>query len=220
MSSNKIINGFRSAVFDFDGVILNSNKGKTDAFRKTLDGDPPELVDRFIAYHMENGSVSRYVKFEHYYRDMLGRKDYGAATAKAIRNFGTFVRQVLMDADEIPGVIALLDNLCARGVPCFVVTGGAEHEVRDVVKARGLDRYFCRVLGAPSTKIENIQKLEDEELLHKPGVFYGDAKVDLQAAHAFNLTFVFVSGVSEWHTGTSVCRERGLPIIRDFVDLK
>ena len=215
-----MIDGYRSAVFDFDGVILDSNIGKTDAFRKTLADDPPELVEQFIAYHKENGSVSRYVKLEHYYRDMWGRKDYGAATVKAIERFGTFARQVLMNAKEIPGVTGLLETFRQRGVPCFVVTGGAEDEVRDVVKVRGLDRYFSRVLGAPATKKENLQKLEDEKLLSKPSVLYGDAKVDLQAARAFNLAFVFVSGVSEWGHGISVCREDGLPIIKDFVGLQ
>jgi phosphoglycolate phosphatase-like HAD superfamily hydrolase len=214
-----MIENYRSAVFDFDGVILDSNQGKLDAFRKTLAGDSPEVVERFLAYHIENGGVSRYVKFEHYYRHMLGWKDYAVATAEALQRFGMFARQVLMEAEEIPGAIALLDTLRERSVPCFIVTGGAEDEVRDVVKERGLDRFFSRVLGAPATKKENLQKLADQESLLKPSVFYGDAKADLHAARAFDLAFIFVSGVSEWHDGPSVCREQGLPIIKDFVGL-
>lgn len=210
---------YRSAVFDFDGVILDSNQGKIDAFRKTLAGDPPEVVERLIAYHIEHGGVSRYVKFEHYYRHMVGRKDYEVATVEALQRYGVLAKQVLMSAKEIPGVVALLDTYRKKSVPCFIVTGGAQGEVQEVVKTRGLDRYFSRVLGAPATKKENLQKLKDEDLLSKSGVFYGDARADLEAARAFNLPFVFVSGTSEWCQGSRVCMEQGLPIIRDFVGL-
>lgn len=219
MSLNSMIEGYCSAVFDFDGVIVDSNKGKTNAFRRVLAEDPPELVERFIAYHLEHGSVSRYVKLEHYYRNMLKRKDYEVATAKTVQMFGTLSSQILMNAEEIPGISNLLKILHDRRVSCFIVTGGKKEEVCNVVKARGWDLYFSRVLGSPATKIENLQLLEDAKLLVKPGVYYGDTKADFEAALAFDLSFVFVSGFSEWNDGRRICQEKSLAIIRDFYDL-
>ncbi len=61
---------YRTAVFDCDGVILDSNRLKSDAFRQSLHDEDPELVNAFISYHHAQGGVSRYVKFDYFYREL------------------------------------------------------------------------------------------------------------------------------------------------------
>ena len=207
------------AVFDFDGVVLDSNAAKTEAFRKTLADDPPELVDRLIDYHQYHGGVSRFVKFEHYYRNIRGGVDIASSMSRALDRFSAFSLRALMECDEIPGVRRILDRLVETNIPCFVVSGGAQDEVRKVVAARGLERYFHRVLGSPATKLENMAKLAAEGLLGSPGVYFGDARSDMDAATTFNLNFVFVAGRSEWRDGAAVCAHEGFSVIGDFGDL-
>ena len=55
-------------IFDCDGVILNSNSIKNFAFRLTLKNENKDLVDSFIKYHKENGGISRYEKFQHFFK--------------------------------------------------------------------------------------------------------------------------------------------------------
>ena len=42
------LNKYKSLIFDCDGVILNSNKIKTDAFRKVLNNFDQNAIDEFI----------------------------------------------------------------------------------------------------------------------------------------------------------------------------
>ena len=69
------INSYQVAVFDCDGVILDTNQVKSEAFAHALSDDPPELVRSFAQYHKESGWVSRYLKFEHYFKNI--RKQAG-----------------------------------------------------------------------------------------------------------------------------------------------
>ena len=57
-------------IFDFDGVIVESIPLKTAAFREVFSFVPDHL-DEIIAYHLENGGMSRYDKFRYIYADIL-----------------------------------------------------------------------------------------------------------------------------------------------------
>ena len=58
-------------IFDCDGVILDTNKIKTEAFKKTLNKYPKEKIDKLIAFHKENGGVSRKIKFEYFFNNII-----------------------------------------------------------------------------------------------------------------------------------------------------
>ena len=47
----EVMKKYKSLIFDCDGVILNSNKIKTEAFRKILQKYNQNAVDEFINYH-------------------------------------------------------------------------------------------------------------------------------------------------------------------------
>ena len=57
---------YQYIVFDCDGVILDSNSMKTQAFAKAINGEPQEKINLLLLYHKEHGGVSRYHKFTHY----------------------------------------------------------------------------------------------------------------------------------------------------------
>ena len=66
---------YKSLIFDCDGVILNSNQIKTDAFKKVLKKYNTNAVDEFITYHRKNGGVSRYIKIENFLKNILLREN-------------------------------------------------------------------------------------------------------------------------------------------------
>ena len=57
---NCSINSYKSIVFDCDGVILNSNSIKTQAFYDTTAFLGVDVANELKNYHLANGGVSRY----------------------------------------------------------------------------------------------------------------------------------------------------------------
>lgn len=210
---------YKSIVFDCDGVILDSNRIKTDAFRKALAEEPVELVDTFIQYHKENGGVSRYIKLQYYFNEIKKQEEYSQTLDDALARFAAIVREELIKAPMIEGVEAFLYLCQANKVPCFVNSGGDQEELREVFVERGIEHLFSMILGSPASKKENLAKLFAEDRLSTPILFYGDAYSDYLAAKAYEIDFIYVSGVSEWIEGSEFCSQNNISVIEDFKKL-
>ena len=66
---NCSINSYKSIVFDCDGVILNSNLLKLKLFMIPLLG--VDVANELKNYHLANGGVSRYYKFDYLLNSIL-----------------------------------------------------------------------------------------------------------------------------------------------------
>ena len=65
---------YRSLVFDCDGVLLDSNKVKSDAFYELALFAGKEKANELLTYHLKNGGVSRYEKIKYFYSEILKKK--------------------------------------------------------------------------------------------------------------------------------------------------
>ena len=83
-------------IFDFDGVILNSNKVKTIAFKRIAKRFGNENSKKLIAYHLKNGGISRYKKIRWFVEKVLKVNNeelinelifaYGLEVSKSLNN--------------------------------------------------------------------------------------------------------------------------------------
>jgi len=189
------LRAYASWVFDCDGVLLDSNKLKTLAFRELAAPFGKDIASSFVAWHQETGGVSRFTKVRHLVEELLGRRGDEALVSELIERFGTLVEQALIDAPLIPGVRELLEAL-PRGTEAWVVSGGLESEVRAAMAAKSLTRHFAGIYGSPATKDQILQRIAATHGLAN-GVFFGDARHDMEVAGRFALDFVFVSDASD-----------------------
>lgn len=210
------IHEYRVFLFDCDGVLLDSNPAKTAAFREILAGYPAAMVDRFVAEHRAAGGVSRYAKLRRFFTELVPVQDPERAVADAAARYSVASRAALADVPLVPGVTRLLARLRA---PAYVVSGADQGEVRDVLAQRGLDSAFADILGSPTPKEDNVAALAAAGRLTTPGLFFGDARKDMDVAEAHGLDFVFVSGFSDWADGSRVCAERGHHVVRDLAQV-
>jgi len=206
-------------IFDCDGVILQSNKIKSEAFQKALDGEPEDLVDKFILYHKTNGGVSRYVKFDNYFRNINPRKDYKVKVNNALIRYEKLIVDQLISAEYVPGFINIISYLDSIETPCFVVSGGDQSELCDVFRQRGIYDSFVEIYGSPIAKKEHVLSMLSSGQIQFPGVFFGDSHSDMNAAKSIDLDFVFISGYSEWDNGFDVVSKNNMPSFKDFNEL-
>ena len=210
---------YDTLVFDCDGVILDSNRIKSAAFRTVTAPFGAEASTRFLDYHHRHGGISRNEKFAHFI-DAIVAVPVAAADRQRLldgllRDYAAICARELLACPLIPGVAALLASIPPH-VAAHVVTGGAQSEVRAVFAARGLDRYFASILGSPTSKRDNMRLLAAAGALRGRALYFGDAELDMQLAEEFGLEFVFVHGVSDWPDGRAHCPH---PQIADFTEL-
>jgi phosphoglycolate phosphatase-like HAD superfamily hydrolase len=185
-------------IFDCDGVILDSNSIKSNAFAKALEGDPQALILELISYHLKNGGISRYEKFDYYYNVINPSKNPKKDIKNALKRFGDYVFVELLKCNLIPGILDYLEELKKKGSFCFVNSGSDEAELNKIFKDRGIDHFFRKIKGSPSSKNANNQAILKDLDVNMRGVFFGDSNLDYKTAKEFNLDFIFISGVSEW----------------------
>lgn len=196
-------NSFRTLVFDCDGVILNSNKIKTEAFFKTALPFGEPAANALIEYHIANGGVSRYKKFAYFIEQIHPSCAPGMNLpdqSDLLNTYAAHVRQGLLNCQIAPGLEALRKR--TSGIPWLVVSGGDQAELRDVFADRGIAEWFDGgIFGSPDTKEKILQRELANGNIRHPALFLGDSKYDHQAATAAGLEFIFLYGwteVTDW----------------------
>jgi len=202
---------YNQIVFDCDGVILDSNEIKSKAFLESLSGEDELMLQSFLEYHMANGGISRFVKFEYFFKNIKQQKDYQKDLNDALKRYSKLSFERLLSSGEIKGVRGVLEFLSSQNIDCFVVSGGEQGEVRAVLERKGLSQYFREIFGSPIKKENHLSNLHLDKAL-----YFGDAKSDYTAAMKFNMDFVYIDGASDWKDGVDFCKSRGVNIFKDF----
>ena len=130
-------------LFDCDGVILDSNHIKTEAFWRAGMAYSHRDAETLVQYHVKHGGVSRYEKLEYFFKEIRGETDYNDKLHKMLNEYAAFVEEGLRKCSEVPGVRDFLKLLRkSANVRAYVVSGSDEKELRRVFMHRGLDEYF------------------------------------------------------------------------------
>ena len=58
---------FKNLIFDFDGVLVESNDIRIEEFRHLFQDYPENEVSQLITYVEKNGGISRYAKIRHFF---------------------------------------------------------------------------------------------------------------------------------------------------------
>lgn len=186
---------YQTLVFDCDGVVLNSNKVKTDAFFKAALPYGEAAAQQLVDYHVARGGISRYKKFAWFVEQVVvGEK--GPDLEALLASYAAEVRSGLLTCDVAEGLVELREQ--TRHANWLIASGGDQQELREVFAARGLAELFDGgIFGSPDTKDEILAREMANSNVKPRALFLGDSRYDHQAASAAGLDFLFVSAWSE-----------------------
>lgn len=188
------ITEYSSLIFDCDGVILNSNRVKTEAFYQACLPYGKAAAAAMVEYHIANGGISRYKKFAYFLEFIVPAGQRGPALNKLLESYAKQVYSGLLNCEVASGLGELRTQ--TPNARWFIISGGDQVELRDVFSHRALATLFDGgIFGSPDTK-ENIlsREIECKNILF-PAIFLGDSKYDYKAARSANIDFVFLT---EW----------------------
>ncbi|WP_333582510.1 HAD family hydrolase [Methanoculleus bourgensis] len=183
-------NTITTLILDFDGVIVESIPLKTVAFQKIFSFAPPKHLDEIIAFHLENGGMSRYDKFRHIYANILHEPLTPEQEERLADEYVRLIFDAMLTVPYVEGAEDLLMD-CSRALPFYIVSATPEAEMHEIARRRDLTKYFVRIYGSPKTKAECIREiLLETGASPSKALFVGDAPNDWQAACETGVRFV------------------------------
>lgn len=210
------ISNYETLVFDCDGVVLNSNKVKTEAFYKVALPFGEEAAQKLVAHHVANGGISRHKKFEWFMREII--PDEKANINQLIESYALFVKDGLLTCDIAHGLLELREKTSHAN--WLIVSGGAQEELREIFAARNLIKLFDGgVFGSPDSKEEILKREIGKGNVSERALFIGDSKYDYESSRRFNLDFVFLRKWTEFQGFYSFFEAKEVLIFDDIYSL-
>jgi HAD superfamily hydrolase (TIGR01549 family) len=211
---------YKTIVFDCDGVVLNSNQTKIDAYfavAKKMGGTDIQ-AQAFVDHHVAKGSFPRNGKTEYYLTEIVKQPVTEAIMQQYMQAFEDVLDVTLMQCEVAPGLDAL--KAATPQARWMLLSGGDQAELRRIFPRRHLAHLFeAGIFGGPDKKDEVLAREKANGNLQLPALFVGDSKYDYQAASRAGLDFVFLSAWTEVCDWQAYCAEHKITVLDNIVHL-
>ena len=101
---------YRGIIFDFDGVIAESIKLKSDAFAELYSSFGNNIVQKVVEHHEANGGMSRYEKIKYYHESFLQQVISNKEISELANKFSDIVIDKVITAPDVPGVFEYINE--------------------------------------------------------------------------------------------------------------
>lgn len=212
-----MLDRYKTIIFDCDGVILNSNKIKTEAFYKVCLPFGREFASEMVDFHRANGGISRNEKFKYFINNILPENKI-ANIDLLLSSYAELVQQDLLIC-EISGALSFLKEKYPE--PRWVViSGGNQEELRKLFTTLKIDGYFDGgVFGSPQNKETILSRELNNNNIEYPALFLGDSFYDHRVAQLYGVDFIFLSGWTEASDWKSYVKKHKVKTIKSLGEL-
>ncbi len=211
---------YKTLVLDCDGVVLNSNKTKVNAYFEVAKrhGATDAQAQALVNHHVQKGSFPRNGKIEYYLREILKQEVTDEVMQQYMHTFDEILDIALMECEVSPGLLPL--RQATQQAKWMLLSGGDQRELRTIFARRNLAPLFdAGIFGGPDTKDIVLAREKANGNLQLPALFIGDSKYDYEAATRAGLDFVFLSGWTEVADWQQYCAERDIKVLDSLQQL-
>lgn len=178
-----MLNKYKVLLWDFDGVIMDSNPVRTYGFQEVLKEYPADQLNELITYHKQNGGLPRYDKFRYFFEKIRGEQVSSQEIARLSARFSEIMLARLLDPSLlIPDSVAFI-KANYKNFMMHVVSGSDQTELRVICDHLDLTQYFVSIVGSPVLKPRLTGQILKTYNYNKYEVaFIGDSVNDYDAA--------------------------------------
>lgn len=182
---------FEVILWDFDGVIIDSNSIREFGFREVLKEFNPEQVEQLIDFHNANGGWSRYVKFRYFYEEILQRPISESKVQELADSFKSLMVESLSNPKLlIEETVCFIQEMHCQGKQMHIVSGSDGIELRTLCEQLKLSKYFLSINGSPTPKPDLVKSIvENGDISSNQYCLIGDAVNDYNAAKQNKIQF-------------------------------
>ena len=176
-------------VFDFDGVIVESNDIKDRVFKKIFSRFP-EHADDFWQFHKTYISIPRVAKFE-YVLEKMGRKDDTDFKQALLTEFSDLTLELMRSVSFVQGAKEFLKAINGK-MPVYLASVTPIADLDIIVTHLQIRSLFTDIYGCPPwNKPDAIRDILQREN-QSPGqtVLIGDSYGDQTAARETGIHFI------------------------------
>jgi len=211
---------YKTLVLDCDGVVLNSNKTKVNAYFEVAkrNGSTDAQAQALVDHHIQKGSFPRNGKIEYYLKEILKQEVTDEVMQQYMHTFDEILDKTLMDCEVSPGLQALRE--ASQHSKWMLLSGGDQRELRTIFARRNLAHLFdAGIFGGPDTKDVVLAREKANGNLQSPALFIGDSKYDFEAATRAGLDFVFLSDWTEVADWQNFCQTNKITVAKSLLEL-
>ncbi|MDD5736836.1 MAG: HAD hydrolase-like protein [Candidatus Omnitrophica bacterium] len=189
----------KAVIFDFDGVITDSNRIKEQGYYAAFSGvkGSQEVVRKVLARYPASTRESTIKKIVAGLAGcglLKSGTDIGSAVSKYVDRYARIADDAVCKAHEIKGVRGLLDRIYGKAA-LFINSATPDDSLAVITRKKGLDRYFTDIYGSTHSKKENLSAIRRRYGFRRADTLYiGDRDVDYMAACADRIAFIAFKG--------------------------
>jgi len=180
-------------IFDFDGVIIDSMSIKESGFRHIFSAYDEIAVEKLVQFHHQQGGLNRREKIRYFF-DVILANSAISESVNVEHLLNSFSEYIMLKQRNMKYFnLDLISWIKARpkDLKLFIVSGADEEEVIELTRFSGIYDSFKEILGAPTAKDANIQKLLNKYNLNPDRtIMIGDSINDFTGSFVNNIWFM------------------------------
>jgi len=185
------MNKIQTLFWDFDGVIIDSNAVRDRGFEEVLKDYPQTEVDALMAFHRENGGLSRYVKFRYFFEDIRSESITKEEVNIWADKFSKIMMQLLINSDLLIQETLNFIKANTEKYKMHIVSGSDQTELRKICESLDIAKYFNSIHGSPTPKNDLVAELLQTYSYDKSTcLLIGDSKNDFEASKINGIQFM------------------------------